>query len=79
MRSVFTLALIFIAGFASSQSATTPKSGSAERKAILDAIRPPMERDLKLKVKFEVHHMKVSSGFAGSKSRGKTPDFAASA
>ena len=64
MRSVFTFSLIFIAGFASSQGATTPKSGSAERKAILDAIRPRIERDLKLKVKFEVHHMKVSSGFA---------------
>lgn len=62
----YSLALIALScgALAPIQKATTPKIGSPERQAILNAFRPRIERDLDLKVKFEVHHMKVASGFA---------------
>ncbi len=41
-----------------------PKPGSAERKAIMDALRKPISKTLKRKVIFQVHHLKVSNGWA---------------
>ena len=41
-----------------------PKPGSAERKAIMDALRKPISKTLKRKVIFKVHHLKVSNGWA---------------
>jgi hypothetical protein len=38
--------------------------GSPERKAILDALRPTVEKDLKQKVQFVVHSLKMQKGFA---------------
>lgn len=46
------------------QPASVPRAGSAERKAILDAIRPRTEKDLGFKVKFEVSHIKSTGTFA---------------
>lgn len=42
----------------------TPTSGSSERKAIMDALRVPTERDLKQKVIFKVGYLKVSGIWA---------------
>jgi hypothetical protein len=55
----------------------TPPSGSAERKAILDALRVPVQRRVGQKVIFVVNHLRVQNGwafFAGSarNSKGKT-------
>jgi hypothetical protein len=41
-----------------------PGPGTAERKAILDGLRPAVERDLHQKVVFEVQNLNVLDGFA---------------
>ena len=46
------------------QSAYTPGKGSPERKAILDALRIPVERDLKQKVVFVAENFKVQGNWA---------------
>jgi len=46
------------------QSATTPKPGSADRKGILDALRPGLEKRLHQKIVFKVKTMRVLKGFA---------------
>jgi hypothetical protein len=50
---------------ASAQSpAYTPAPGSDERKAVMDALRAPVERELKKRVIFKVDHLKLQSGWA---------------
>ena len=44
--------------------ATTPAAGSAARKAITDALRAPVERELKQRVVFKIEHLKVKDGWA---------------
>lgn len=58
----FVLALlisIFGGSIVSAQQVYTPERGSAERKAILDALRAPVERELKQKVVFVAEHFNV--------------------
>ncbi len=43
---------------------TTPKPGSQERKAIMDALRVPIEKDLKQKVIFKVDTLRVQKDWA---------------
>ena len=69
MISRCTLALVLCCSFlfggdAFAQSAHTPKPGSAERKAIMDALRAPAEKDLKQKVIFNVDILKVAGDWA---------------
>jgi hypothetical protein len=52
------------AGVASAQEAHTPAPGSAERKAIADALRVPVEKELRQKVVFKLDHLKVSGEWA---------------
>ena len=52
------------AGAASAQGARTPAPGSAERKAVADALRAPVEKELKQKVVFKLEHLKVSGDWA---------------
>ena len=42
----------------------TPEKDSAERKAILDALRPAVEKELEQKVVFVIGHLAVKDGFA---------------
>jgi hypothetical protein len=42
----------------------TPAAGSPERKAIMESLRAPVERELKKRVVFKVDHLKVQSGWA---------------
>lgn len=49
---------------ASAQSANTPEKGSPERKAILDALRIPIERELKQKIVFVTDNFKVRGTWA---------------
>lgn len=59
------LAMIFPVARAFAQSSSyVPKTGSDERKAIMDALRSPVETDLKIKVIFKVDHLKVKDGWA---------------
>jgi hypothetical protein len=56
---VLTFALLGLA-----QGATTPAKGSSERTAILNALRVPVEKELKQKVQFAVNDFKVSGNWA---------------
>ncbi len=92
MQRVLPLILIalctFVAALAQSGGSTkglngevyTPEKGSSERKAILDALRLPVEKKLNQQVIFKVDHLKVQNGWAfvlGSpqKPDGGTPDY----
>ena len=58
------LVLFFVTNALSQSAAYTPKQGSPERTAIMDALRKPVEEKLKQKVIFEVSHLKVQDGWA---------------
>lgn len=58
------LVIIAAAAAASAQETHTPAPGSAERKAIADALRAPVEKELKQKVVFKIDHLKVSGDWA---------------
>jgi hypothetical protein len=49
---------------AAAQSAYTPEKRSPERKAILDALRVPVERELKQKIVFVADNFKVQGTWA---------------
>jgi hypothetical protein len=46
------------------QAAYTPEKGSPERKAILDALRVPVEKELKQRIIFVVDNLKVQANWA---------------
>jgi len=50
--------------FARQQQPYTPKQGDAERRAITDALRAPVEKQLKQKVVFKIDHLKVQGDWA---------------
>ena len=52
----------------------TPAKDSAERKAVLDALRPSVEKDLEQKVVFMIDHLAVKDGFAFLTGRPVQPD-----
>ncbi len=52
----------------------TPERGAAERKAILDALRVPIEKQLKQPVIFKIDHLKVQSGWAFVLAQPQRPD-----
>ncbi len=47
-----------------SSKSTTPKAGSAERKAIMDAMRVPVQKETKFPVIFKVGSLKMQEGWA---------------
>ena len=58
----------------------TPEKGSPERKAILEALRLPVEKKLNQQVIFKIDHFKVQNGWAfllatPQKPDGSTPDY----
>ena len=53
-----------LCGSALAQAPTTPKAGSPERKALMDALRVPIEKLVKQKVIFQVDHLKVLGQWA---------------
>lgn len=59
---------------ASAQSVYTPGKGSPERKAILDALRVPVERDLKQKIVFVTDTFNVQGSWAFVSGRPTKPD-----
>ena len=65
LRSFSFIVLLFtLSAGCYAQSAYTPDKGSPERKAILDALRVPVERDLKQKVVFVSDNFKVQGTWA---------------
>ena len=64
-KSIISLSLIFALAIASfSQTAYTPAKDSAERKAILSALRVPVEKELKQKIQFSIQNLKVQGNWA---------------
>lgn len=65
MRALWiTLLFLLMVTGSTAQSVYTPEKGSSERKAILDALRIPVERDLKQRVVFVADHFKVQGSWA---------------
>lgn len=64
-KSVLGLFFVLVFSFATfAQAAYTPAKGSAERTAILNALRAPVERELKQKIQFSVENFKVQGNWA---------------
>jgi hypothetical protein len=67
MTKKFLAVAIFILGLMAvsfAQSVHTPEKGSAERKAILDVLRVPVEKALKQKIVFSIDHFNVAGNWA---------------
>lgn len=74
------ITIIGLAFSVTAQSAYTPEKGSPERKAILDALRIPVERDLKQKIVFVADNFKVQGNWAfvggtPRNAKGGSPDY----
>lgn len=63
-----------IQGGTAKTGAYTPDRGSPERKAILDALRVPIEKELKQSVIFKIDHFKVQSDWAFVLGQPQQPD-----
>ncbi len=64
-RTMIIFVLVIIAAsLAAAQSVHTPEKGSPERKAILDALRIPVERELKQPIVFAADHFNVTATWA---------------
>jgi hypothetical protein len=75
VASLFVLITLLVAPASSAQSrAYTPDKGSAERKAITDALRVPVEKKLKQEVIFKIDHLKVQNGWAFLMGTPRRPD-----
>jgi hypothetical protein len=60
----FFFLLLFLAVSSPAQKVHTPAKGSAERAAILGALRVPVEKDLKQKIVFNAEHFNVLGNWA---------------
>lgn len=64
-RVILLLIISFaLTGLAAGQSVYTPEKGTAERTAILDALRTPIERKLKQKIVFVADNFNVLGNWA---------------
>jgi hypothetical protein len=59
--AILVLCVLTVAAFA---QVTTPKMGSADRTAMMNALRVPIEKAVKQKVQFKVNYLKMSNGWA---------------
>lgn len=74
-KLLLTLTTIFIlTGAALAQEVYTPEKGSAERTAILAALRGPVEKELNQKISFQIDDFNVSGAWAFISGRPQTPD-----
>ena len=64
MKKLLIVALIGLTIPALAQKIYTPQPKSAERKALMDVLRPKAEKELGIKVIFEVTHLKVKGNWA---------------
>lgn len=64
-KSVISLLVIFLFAFSAfAQTAYTPEKGSAERMAILNALRVPVEKELRQKIQFSIQTIKAQGNWA---------------
>lgn len=64
LGAVVALSTMGQAAPAKKAAATTPKVGSAERKAMMDALRVPVQKKTKFPVIFKVSSLKTQNGWA---------------
>ena len=66
LRVVKSVALLMVSlcPAVAQDQAYTPKPGARERQAIIDALRAPVERELKKKAVFKVEHLRVAGEWA---------------
>ena len=65
IKGIWLLLVLFaFSAMAYGQAVYTPEKGSPERKAMLDVLRVPVERDLKQKVTFVADDFKVAGNWA---------------
>ena len=75
VASLVVLMTLLVAPAISAQSRPyTPDKGSAERKAISDAVRVPVGKKLKQEVIFKIDHLKAQSGWAFLMGTPRRPD-----
>ena len=65
-KGIVKLAVLFaiLCSAASAQTVRTPEKGSPERTEILNALRSPVERELKQKIVFNLDHFRVAGSWA---------------
>ena len=64
-KSFLSLSIVLVfACSAFAQYAYTPAKDSAERRAVLSALRLPVEKELKQKIQFAVEHFKIQGNWA---------------
>jgi hypothetical protein len=66
--------VLYLSAEAFGQGVYTPEKGSAERKAILDALRIPVERELKQKIVFSAENFNVAGNWAFLSGDPQSPD-----
>jgi len=66
--------LIFLSAGVFAHAVTHPEKGSAERSALLDKLRPPIEKELKQKVVFVINQINVQGPWAFVDGRLRTPE-----
>lgn len=64
MKATILLAILLLSSTAFGQATVTPEKSSPKRKAILNALRVPVERDLKQKIVFVTDHFKILGNWA---------------
>ncbi len=80
-KSIISFSIVLVlAGAAFAQKIYTPEKGSAERTAIFNALRVPVEKTLKQKIQFSADHFNVQGSWAflsgePQNSSGGKPDF----
>lgn len=60
----FVMLTAVLTASATAQTVRTPEKGSAERTAILNTLRAPVERELKQKIAFNLEHFRVVGNWA---------------
>ena len=73
-RSFLSFVIVAMLSAAAAAQVHEPEKGSPERKAILDALRIPVERVLKQRVVFTTDSFKVSGNWAFVSGSPQTPD-----
>ena len=64
-KSFLAISILFVLAFSAfAQKVYTPEKGSAERTAILNALRVPVEKELKQKIVFNIENFNVQGNWA---------------
>jgi hypothetical protein len=71
---LFAACLVFSGRLAAAPPYSTPKPGSADRKAIMDALRVPVQKELKKDIVFKVGSLRVKDGWAVLQGNAVRPD-----